>query len=102
VTLTLVFTRLLLRRKIPAVAVTCLFIATLTLGSENYFVTVPLALLNALLLTTVLVLFSILAYGTSVLILNLVVNFPLTLDFSRWYSGRSLLVLSIVATLAIY
>jgi len=102
VTLILVFTRLLLRRKIPAVVVTCLFMATLTLGGENYFVTVPLALLNALLLTTVLVRFSILAYGTSVLILNVVVNFPVTLDFSRWYAGRSLLVLFIIVTLAIY
>ncbi len=102
VTLTLVFTRLLLHRKIPAVTVTCLVVATLTLGGENYYVTVPLALLNALILTTILVRFSILAYGTSVLVLNVAVNFPLTLDFSRWYAGRSLLVLSIVAALALY
>ena len=58
--------------------------------------------MNALLLTTVLVRFSVLAYGTSVLIVNVVLNFPMTLDFSRWYGGRSLLVLSIVVTLAIY
>ena len=102
VTLTLVFTRLLLRRKIPAVAVTCMVIAALIVGGENYYVTVPLALLHALILTIVLVRFSILAYGTSVLVLNVVVNFPVTLDFSRWYAGRSLLVLSIVATLAVY
>ena len=102
VTLVLVFTRLVLRRKAPAVAVTCLVVATLIVGGENYFVTIPLALVNALLLTTVLVRFSILAYGTSVLIVNVVLNFPMTLDFSRWYAGRSLLVLSIVVTLAMY
>jgi len=102
VTLTLVFTRLLLHRKIAAVAVTCLVVATLIVGGENYFVTIPLALLNAALLTTALVRFSILAYGTSTLVANVVVNFPVTLDFSRWYVGRSLLALSIVAVLALY
>ena len=45
-----------------------------------------LALVNALLLTTVLVRFSVLAYGTSVLIVNVVLNFPMTPDFPlvRW------------------
>jgi len=101
-TLTLVFTRLLLRRKIPAVAATCLVMTALTLGGENYFVTVPLALLNALLLTAVLLRFSILTYGACILVANLVVNFPMTLDFSRWYAGRSVLALSVVVALAIY
>ena len=101
-TLLLVLARLLLRRKVPAVAVTCLVVATLIMGSENYYVTVPLALLNALILTTILVRFSILVYGTCFLIAGLVGNFPMTLDFSRWYAGRSLLVLSVVAALAIY
>ena len=102
VTLTLVFTRLLLHRKFPAVAVTCMVVATLIVGGENYFVTVPLALLTAVLLTTVLVRFSILAYGMSVLTANLVLNFPMTLDFSRWYAGRSLIALSLVLALAFY
>ena len=102
VTLALVFTRLVLRRKIPAVAVTSLVVATLIVGGENYFVTIPLALVNALLLTTVLVRFSILAYGICILTANLVLNFPMALDFSRWYASRTLLALSIIAALALY
>jgi len=102
VTLVLVSARLLLRRKLPAVAVTCLVVAPLILGGENYFVTVLLALLNALLLTTVLVRFSILAYGTCILSGAELANFPMTLDFSRWYAGRSVLVLSLVLAVALY
>jgi predicted amidohydrolase len=74
----------------------------MTLGGENHFVTVPWAILNASLLTAVLLRFSILAYGACVLVANLVGNFPMTLDFSRWYAGRSLLVLAVVAAMALY
>ena len=42
VTLVLVFTRLVMRRKAPAVAVTCLVVAILIVGGENYFVTILL------------------------------------------------------------
>jgi serine/threonine-protein kinase len=101
-TLLLVLLRLLLRNKILAAAVTCLLIAAMTLGGENHFVTVPWAILNASLLTAVLLRFSILAYGACVLVANLVGNFPMTLDFSRWYAGRSLLVLAVVAAMALY
>lgn len=104
--LILVFARLLLRRKASAVAVTYLVAATLIAGGENYSLTVPLALLiallNALVLTIVLVRFGILAYGTCVLIKNVVLRFPATLDLSRWYAGRSVLALSMVLALAIY
>src|SRR5271166_485901 len=102
VTLILIFTRLLLRRKVPAVVVACMVVATLIVGGENYFVTIPLALLNAALLTTVLVRFSILAYGNAILIGTVLLNFPVTLDFSRWYAGRSLLALSLVLGLTLY
>ena len=61
-----------------------------------------IALLNALVLTTILVRFGVLAYGTCVLIKNVVLGFPVTLDFSRWYAGRSVLALSMVLALAIY
>ena len=102
VTLVLVSARLLFRRKTPAVVFTCLVVATLIVGGENYFVTIPLALLNALLLTTVLVRCSILAYGTAILIGTVLLGFPVTLDFSRWYAGRSVLALSLVLALAFY
>ena len=101
-TLVLVFARLLLRRKLPAVLVTWLVVAPLILGGENYSVTIPLALLNALILTVVLVRVSILAYGTCVFVSYVLVHFPMTLDFSRWYVGRSLFALSIVVAFALY
>ena len=102
ITLVLVFARLLLRRKLPAVLVTWLVVAPLILGGENYSVTIPLALLNALILTVVLVRVSILAYGTCVFVSYVLVHFPMTLDFSRWYVGRSLFALSIVVAFALY
>ncbi len=104
--LILVFARLLLRRKAAAVAVSYLVAAALIAGGENYALTVPLALLiallNALVLTTILVRFGILAYGTCIFIKAIVVRFPVTLDLSRWYAGRSVLALSVVLALAIY
>ena len=83
-------------------AVTCLVVATLIVGGENYFVTIPLALLNALLLTTALVRFSILAYGTCILVGTVTIHFPMTLDFSRWYAGRSVFALCVVLAMALY
>ncbi len=82
--------------------VTWLVVAPLILGGENYSVTIPLALLNALILTVVLVRVSILAYGTCVFVSYVLVHFPMTLDFSRWYVGRSLFALSIVVAFALY
>jgi len=102
VTLVLVSARLLFRRKAPAVAFTCLVVATLIVGGENYFVTIPLALLNALLLTTALVRFSILAYGTCILVGTVTIHFPMTLDFSRWYAGRSMFALCVVLAMALH
>jgi serine/threonine-protein kinase len=102
VTLVLVSARLLFRRKAPAVAFTCLVVATLIVGGENYFVTIPLALLNALLLTTALVRFSILTYGTCILVGTVTIHFPMTLDFSRWYAGRSVFALCVVLAMALY
>jgi hypothetical protein len=44
--------------------------------------------------------FGILALYATFLVLFLIVRFPLTLDFSRWYAGRSLFVLLIIVGLA--
>ncbi len=46
--------------------------------------------------------FGIVALAVSFLSRDLLLSSPLTLDFSRWYAGRSLLVLLILAGLAIY
>ena len=35
-------------------------------------------------------------------VLQVLVRFPLTLDFSAWYAGQSILVLLVVAGLAVY
>jgi hypothetical protein len=58
--------------------------------------------LNALLLTTALVRFSILTYGTCILVGTVTIHFPMTLDFSRWYAGRSVFALCVVLAMALY
>ena len=42
----------------------------------------------------------ILALYATFLVVGLIYNYPLTLDFSRWYAGRSLFVLLIIVGLA--
>ena len=68
--------------------------------SENLRADLPAALLLGALMVFVAARFGILSLNATFLVVFLIVRFPHTLDFSRWYAGRSLFVLLIVVGLA--
>jgi Protein kinase domain/zinc-ribbon domain len=97
----LVLLSVLLRRRWLAIAVSGLVLTLIYLGSsENLRADVPAALLFGALMVFVAARFGILALYATFLVFGLIYNFPLTLDFSRWYAGRSLFVLLIIVGLA--
>lgn len=86
---------------ILAGAVSGLVLTLVYLGSsENLRADVPAALLFGALMVFVAARFGILALYATFLVFGLIYNFPLTLDFSHWYAGRSLFVLLIIVGLA--
>ena len=101
VTLILVLARLVLRRKGLALIVTCLAISFLMFRVQSPYM-VPASLLSALLITVVLVRSGILVCGTAIFVLDVLGAFPMTLDLSRWYAGRSVAIMLFVLAMAAY
>jgi len=97
----LVLLSVLLRRRWLAIAVSGLVLTLFFLGlSENLRADLPVTLLLGALMVFVAARFGILSLYATFLAVFLLVRFPHTLDFSRWYFGRSLFVLLIVLGLA--
>ncbi|MGH9365423.1 MAG: protein kinase domain-containing protein [Thermoanaerobaculia bacterium] len=97
----LVLLSVLLRRRWLAIAVSGLAWTLIYLAlSENLRVDLPAALLVGALLVFVAARFGILALYATFFTVTIILALPLTLDFSRWYAGRSLFVLLIVVGLA--
>jgi hypothetical protein len=97
----LVLLSVLLRRRWLAIAASALVLALLYLvASENLRVDLPAALVLGALMVLVAARFGILALYATFLTFFLLFSCPLTLDFSRWYAGRSLFVLLIIVGLA--
>jgi serine/threonine-protein kinase len=105
ITLSLLFlARLFLRKQWLAIAITGLLVTILVLGSigENFWVALPFAAVIAGLLLTVLIRFGFLALCVSLWYFSLLADLPVTVDFSRWYMGRSLIFLLVMIGLAVY
>jgi serine/threonine-protein kinase len=97
----LVLLSVLLRRRWLAIAASGLVLTLIFLAaSENLRADLPAALLLGALTVFVAARFGILALYATFLVIGLIVRSPLTLDFSRWYAGRSLFVLLIIVGLA--
>jgi hypothetical protein len=97
----LVLLSVFLRRRWLVIAVSTLVLALVYLGvSENLWVDLPPAVLVGALLVFVASRFGILALYATFLVFEILMFFPLTLDFSCWYAGRSLFVLLIIVGLA--
>jgi hypothetical protein len=105
VTLSLLFlARVFLRKQWLAVGLTGLILTILNLGSsgENFWVALPFALIVVALSLIVLIRFGLLALFVFNVYSSLLSLLPVTLDFSRWYIGRSLFLLLILIGLAVY
>jgi hypothetical protein len=97
----LVLLSVLLRRRWLAIVVSGLVLTLFFLGlSENLRADLPACLLLGALMVFVAARFGILSLYATFLVVFLIIRFPHTLDFSRWYAGRSLFVLLIIVGLA--
>jgi hypothetical protein len=96
--------RLFLRRQWLAVAVTAVLMTILILGDlgENFLVSLPFTVAIAALSLIVLIRFGFLGLCVFMWVSLLLQSFPVTLDFSRWYIGRSILLLLVLVALAAY
>jgi len=74
----------------------------LNLSGENLAIEIPFAALQAGLLLVLVLRFGILSAAVRGLVGGLLILSPITLDFSQWYAGRSLLALLLVVALALY
>jgi serine/threonine-protein kinase len=73
----------------------------LNVSGENLAIEIPFAVLIATVLVFVVLRFGLLAVAVAGLVGTLLRLSPITLDFSRWYAGRSLFTLAIVTALAL-
>ncbi len=98
----LILSWVLLRRRWLAFGATGLVLTLINLGGENLGVGIGMGVPIAILTIVVAIRFGLLALCVSWFAEHLLSRYPLTLDFSHWYAGRSAVVLLIVAGLAAY
>jgi hypothetical protein len=96
--------RVFFRKQWLAVGLTGVILTVVNLGGtgENFWVALPFTILIVALSLIVLIRFGLLALFVFNLYFFLLSLFPVTLDFSRWYIGRSLFLLLILIGLAVY
>jgi len=96
--------RVFLRKQWLAVGLTGIILTMVNLGGtgENFWVALPFTILIVALSLIVLIRFGLLALFVFNLYFFLLSLFPVTLDFSRWYIGRSLFLLLVLIGLAVY
>jgi hypothetical protein len=72
------------------------------LSGENFSIEIPFGFLEAAVLVFVVLRFGLLSVAVFRFVAPLLERAPITLDFSRWYSGRSLLALAVFVGIALY
>ena len=97
----LVVGQVVLRRKWLAVAFTGVLLVLLNLSGENLGVEIPAGVAIATLMIFVAVRFGILALTFAQFTAIALSQLPLTLDLSRWYAPRSLVVVGLLVALAV-
>jgi hypothetical protein len=98
----LILSWVLMRRFWLAVALAGLVFAVINLSGENILVEVPMAVAAGALTMLVAARYGLVALIVYQLTWDLLLAFPLTLDFSRWYAGRAMFAAAVFLGLAIY
>jgi hypothetical protein len=94
--------RLLARNEWRAGALYCLLIGVLNnLGISHAAIGSLFSAAVAALTVYILIRYGLVAVVVSLFVNALLLGFPLTLDFSKWYAGQSLLALATVLALAV-
>jgi hypothetical protein len=85
--------RVLVRNERLSIALTTVVILLTNLGSENWKLEVPTALVTTAVVVFVLVRFGILALLAAQFSANLILSAPFSLGLSHWYAGRGIFVI---------
>jgi serine/threonine-protein kinase len=93
---------LILRKKWLAAIALGLVDFLVSLSGENFSIEIPSGFLEAAVLVFVVLRFGLLSVAVFRFVAPLLERAPITLDFSRWYSGRSLLALAVFVGIALY
>jgi len=89
IVLTVLFlVQVLVRIEWLSVALTGGFIVLQGLGTENFKLEFPMAVIGAAIVIFALVRFGVLALLFTQFFANLILSMPFTWEFSRWYAGR--------------
>ncbi len=102
VTFILFLVRSLVRNYWLSVAVTGIVALLINLGGENFRVEIPFVILTTVLSMFALLRLGILALAVVVFVGNLWTAWPVTVDFSQWYSAHSLFMFAVLLTLLFY
>ena len=94
--------RLLLRNYWLSVAVTGVMVLLTALGGENFVVEMPFVVLTTAIIMFALVRLGILGVAVSFFVLTLWTSWPITVDFSQWYSAQSLFMFAVFLALLFY
>jgi hypothetical protein len=93
--------RVLLRKRIlAAIGFVAIFTAANGLGNDQPMISIPVWIAVYTIAAFAVVRFGLIALAAGVFTANTLLNLPLTLDFSRWYAGNTLLVVLGLAALA--
>ncbi|HSD72442.1 MAG TPA: hypothetical protein VLE54_06615, partial [Thermoanaerobaculia bacterium] len=93
---------LILRKKWLAAVALGLVNFVFLLSGENFSIEVPFALLQSAVFVFVVLRLGLLSVAVLQFVTPLLQVAPITLDFSRWYSGRSLLAIAVFVGIALY
>jgi hypothetical protein len=94
--------RTLLRREWLAAAAFVFMLTAigLSLSQGNVFVALPIRLAQYCLMIFVLLRYGLLPFVVGQAMVNILLFFPLTTDFSAWYAGSNIFALAFIVTLA--
>ena len=94
--------RLVVDRPGPAGALTALVLSLMTLGTENFGLESVAAAISGVAVAFVITRYGLLALASAMLVAQVLLNFPVTLDLGRWYAGASIFALVVVAMVLAY
>ncbi|HEY6388801.1 MAG TPA: hypothetical protein VIX91_24260, partial [Candidatus Acidoferrum sp.] len=92
----------LTRNRIVSASILAAFWSVVSLTGTNHIVDIPVALSLGILLTLCLVRAGYFPLIVALVVYGVANAFPLTLDFDRWYAGRSAFMLLLLLGLAAY
>ena len=102
ITFSFFLVRLLLRNYWLSVAVTGILVLLTSLGGENFGVEMPFVVLTTAVVMFALVRLGIFAVAVGMFVSSLWTSWPITFDFSQWYSAQSLFMFAVFLALVFY